>query len=394
MTRLSSYFSLIKLKVSEQWCWYFFLVILFVPTFTDYEKLVINLYRVWICIPVLICIRWKDFNPFMKNRFVQLFLLLTAWFTLSLTWSDSDTIHNMAAKMLATLALLFLIFNISRYQFERFKKLDYYYILAALLLLSAVYYKWGVIDTSLPGIIFGVFENRNPIAWFSASAAIISFFHVVHARNRLHLILFSISFLLLTSATLSLSSRGALLGLLTGTMIVVFSKAPSLKSFFVYLSIILIALLTTIVTIELYYSDYFSGLIERADSHRFEIYVNAITRITESPSTFFFGHGIAASPRNMIGESVINNWHSIYINATFYGGIIALFLLLSCLLKRPYEIIIKKSKISSWDAVVLGMMVTLQFDGHRIYEYPGGLLFVLTIPMFIANILASENSKS
>ncbi|WP_252178061.1 O-antigen ligase family protein [Endozoicomonas sp. 4G] len=299
----------------------------------------------------------------------------------------------MAAKMLATLALLFLIFNISRYQLERFRKLDYYYVLAALILLSAVYYKWGVIDTRLPDVIFGVFDNRNPIAWFSSSAAIISFFHVLHARNRIHLLLFSISFLLLASATLSLSSRGALLGLLAGMIIVAFSKVDSLKSFFVYFSISLIAFLTVITVIELYYSDYFSSLIERADSHRFEIYANAITRITESPSTLFFGHGIAASPRNMVGETVINNWHSIYINATFYGGIIALVLLLVCLLKRPYEIIIKKSKISSWDAVVLGMMVTLQFDGHRIYEYPGGLLFVLTIPMFVANILASSNKK-
>ena len=41
----------------------------------------------------------------------------------------------------------------------------------------------------------------------------------------------------------------------------------------------------------------------------------------------------------------------------------------------------------------MGMMVTLMFDGNRIYEYPGAMLLAFILPLFLANLVDSYETS-
>ena len=386
-----------KEKVTEVFCWYFFLFLLFISVFIDNGKAVVNFYRVWICTPVLLCVRWQDAKCFLNNRFVQLFLLLTLWLTASLFWSDSHKLHNMAVKILATLALLYMLFSLVRYQSEKLLMAEWCYVVAAVVLVAAIYTKWGYVGSYYNGNPFGAFGYYNVVAWFLAAAGIVAC-SLMLDQKRFHRLLAGMFFLTLIVAVILFKSRGALLGLLVGCSLLVIRYLWNQLS----IKTLLFVAVACTVGVCLFYlhwgeqfgvSHFINELLRRSDAGRFQIYQNAYEAITQSQQTLWFGHGIAADPSNVFSSGFIaSHWHSIYISSLFFGGIVGLAFFLLCVFKRPYEIIIKKAKANSWDYVVIGMMVTFLFDGNRIYEYPGGMLLAFTLPLFLANLVDSRET--
>lgn len=386
-----------KEKVTEKFCWYFLLFLLLISVFIDNGKAVVNFYRVWICIPILLCIRWRDATHFVNDRFVQLFLLLTLWLGISLFWSDSEKLHNMAAKILATLALLYMVFSLVRFQRQKLALAQWVYAFSGLVLIVAIYIKWGYIGQYYADNPYGTFVYYNVVAWFLAAAAIVSC-SLIFEERRYARLLAGILFVLLTAAVVLFKSRGALLGLLAGSGLLIFWHLWNKFSF----KKILFCIFASAGCVYLFYmgwgeqlgvDHYIRGSLQRADAGRFLIYQNAFEAITLSPKTILFGHGIAADPSNVIWDNfTASHWHSIYISTLFFGGITGLFFFLLCVFKRPYEIFIKRAKHNAWDFAVMGIMVTLLFDGNRIYEYPGGMLLAFTLPLFLANFVGSLDS--
>ncbi|MET4694130.1 O-antigen ligase family protein [Endozoicomonas lisbonensis] len=391
---------LIRSKVSEVFCWYFFLFLLFISVFIDNGKAVVNFYRVWVCIPVLLCVRWSDIKGIVNVRFVQYFLALTVWLSLSLLWSDSDKLHNMAAKILATTALLFMIGNLVAHQNIRLIQAEFYYIGSALVLIVMIYLKWGYLGNDYSGNPLGSFGYYNLVAWFLSAAAIVALSLICNKPRKSTLWLLVAAFIVLLTSVVMFKSRGALLGLLTGCTLLItrlyWTVFVSLKGILYVLVVSTsIFLLFTLFIDTNSMTVYVSDLLSRADAGRFLIYENAYKTITESISTLLFGHGIAADPGNIVWRGMkVAHWHSIYVSTLFFGGLVGLLLFLLCVFKRPYEIYIKKAKPNSWDFVVMGMMVTLMFDGNRIYEYPGGMLLAFTLPLFLANFIGSRETQS
>ncbi|AMO54712.1 hypothetical protein GZ77_24085 [Endozoicomonas montiporae] len=381
-----------KELIIEKWSFYFLVIAIMAPSLIDYSKAVVNLYRVWLCLPILLFMRWQDIKGFYSNTFVKLFSLLSLYFVINLSWSEGNSIHNMATRILATYAFLLLVFCSAKYNSEKLKNFDIVYILSALTLLATVGLKWGGIGTHLEDPVFGVYGNRNPVSWFLAGAAIAAFYRAVYTPLRLQ---FAAIFIVLGTCILLIASRGAILGASIGMAVIVLSKClNSEKSKFYLLSsmgfIILSVLLVQIIS-----PDYISSLLGRGDSARFVIYSTAISKITSSPLTLIFGHGIASSARMTLENGLImNNYHSVYLNMAFYGGMVALALFFACLLIRPYRIITGASKLNQWDAIVFGIMVALLFDGHRIFEYPGGMLFAFILPLFMANAYDEIEKKA
>ena len=372
-----------KKMVIEKWSFYFLVIAIMIPSLIDDSKGVVNLYRVFLCLPVLLLIRWADLKAFYKNTFVRLFSLLSLYLVISLIWSEGDSLHNMAAKILATYALLLLVFCSAKYNTAKLSQFDTIYIISAITLLLAVGIKWGGIGTYIEDA-FSVYGNRNPVSWFTAGAAIAAFFRVVN--NRQSRLLFMAAFGILATCLLLLASRGSILGAAIGMACILLSKCFSSEKFKSYLLYSILGIAFVVLFVQVIAPEYISSLISRGDSHRFTIYSMAIEKITSSPVSLLFGHGIASSARITLDNGVlINNFHSVYINMAFYGGLIALSLFLTCLLIRPYKIFTGASKFNQWDAIVFGIMVTLMFDGHRIFEYPGGMLFAFILPLFLAN---------
>ncbi|AMO56825.1 hypothetical protein GZ77_02330 [Endozoicomonas montiporae] len=385
----------LKEKITVTFCWFFVLFLLAISVLLDNGKTVVNFYRIWICIPVLLCIRWKDAQKFLSVRFVQLFLLLTLWLTISLYWSDSHKLHNMAAKLLATVALLYLVFSVIRYQTNKLVVLQWCFVVAAVILVVMIIMKWGSIQQHYSGTPFGVFGYYNVVTWFLAAAGIIACSLMID-QNRLYKWFAGALFLALIVAILCFKSRGSLLGLFTGCGLLLFSSVWHRFSH----QLILLCITFGAVVCWLFYlffgeklglSLYLQELLVRADAGRFEIYQEAYRVITASWQTLWFGHGIAADPSNIVWRGMkIAHWHSIYISTLFFGGLIGLALFLLCVFKRPCDIFLRKQKANAWDYVVIGMMVTLLFDGNRFYEYPGGMLLAFTLPLFLANLTGSR----
>ena len=382
-------------KLSEVYCWYFFLFLLLISILIDDGKAVVNFYRVWICIPVLLCIRWRDFKKIINIRFIQYFLSLTIWLSISLLWSDSNKLHNMAAKLLATTALLFMVANLVVYQKSRLVKAEVCYVLSALVLVLMIYLKWGYLGDHYSASPYGSFGSYNLVAWFLSAACIVSLSLVLNKAQQKFFWLFAVAFVALLISLILLMSRGALLGLLTGSVLLIshfYWQTITLRRTiaFILVATAFLFLLYTFFIDTSSTEAYFSYLFSRADSGRFLIYKEAYEKITESIFSLLFGHGIAADPSNIVWrEMKVAHWHSIYISTLFFGGLVGLLLFLLCVFKRPYEIYIKKEKPNSWDFVVMGMMVTLMFDGNRLYEYPGGMLLAFTLPLFLANLVGS-----
>lgn len=390
--------NLIRDKVSEVFCWYFFLFLLVISVSLDNGKAAVNFYRVWICIPVLLCIRWSDFKQIISVRFVQYFLALTAWLSISLLWSDSHKLHNMAAKLLATTALLFMVANLVMYQKSRLVQAEVCYVVSAMVLVLMIYLKWGYLGNDFSGSPYGSFGYYNLVAWFLSSACTVALSLILNKPRKSILLLFIAAFIVLLVSVVLFKSRGALLGLFTGSALLVtrfyWKALISLKGIvFVLVVAASLFLLLTLFIDTGSVSAYVSNLLSRADAGRFLIYEEAFKRIAESTSTLVFGHGIAADPENIVWRGMkIVHWHSVYISTLFYGGLVGLMLFLLCVLKRPYEIYIRKSIPNTWDFVVMGMMVTLMFDGNRFYEYPGGMLLAFTLPLFLANLVGSRRA--
>ena len=386
-----------KKMIIEKWSFYFLIIAIIVPSFIDYSKSVVNIYRALLCLPILLLIRWTDLKVFYKNTFFRLFSLLSLYFTISLIWSDGDSLHNMATKILATYAFMLMVLCSAKYNQKKVENFDTIYIVSAIILLISIAIKWSGIGTFFTDDIFGVFGNRNPVSWFTAGATIAAFFRIIN--NRQLRILFIAAFSILVTSLLLMASRGSILGTAVGMACIILSKCFSSDKSKSYLLYSVIGISIAVLCIQIIAPEYISSLISRADSNRFTIYSIAIEKITSSPTTLLFGQGIASSARITLDNgTIINNFHSVYLNMAFYGGLIALSLFLSCLLIRPYKILTGASKLNQWDAIVFGIMVTLMFDGHRIFEYPGGMLFAFMLPLFLANandkIDFSEHQKT
>ncbi|MDB2384829.1 hypothetical protein N9V90_03245, partial [Endozoicomonas sp.] len=213
----------------------------------------------------------------------------------------------MAIKILAMTIFLYLVHTVSIYQKQHFFKLNQVYILLALILTSFI-----LLDHMGEGIpvegVHGIFGNKNEAGWFIAAACIVVGYKLIVEKFNPYL--FGI-FLILLSLLWIIGSRASLLAFFSGMLMVLIkhqkyrTKLLTLAVFIGLISISVIYLSGSINDI--------NALISRADNGRFEIYLNAFTQISLNIKTIAFGHGLAASARNVLSSGItINNWHSIY----------------------------------------------------------------------------------
>jgi len=377
---------LIKLKqnVAEKYCFAFLFIALLSIVTIDNDKLVINIYRLLICLPILILSRWSDIVCFLKQPFVKRYLLLTTFCLSSLLWSDPGHIKNVFLKLLTITVFLYLIYLVFVYQTSYFYKLDSIYIFLSTTVLSLfiLYYFGGNIPAE---DTYGVFGNRNEIAWFFAISCVISGYKLISEKFDIYL--FSI-FLITISTVLVIASRASILAVLVGLLfsIIITPFKPKAKSL-----LLLLWFICLLTPLHITHDRMTHSLIQRADSGRFEIYSNAFNEITESTMTFFLGHGMATSSRNLLhSDLIIGHWHSIYLNMMYYCGLTGLLLMLYFLFYRFWLLYRNKTTICVWDVVVLSMGVALLFDGNNIYSYPGGVFMSFVLPVFFANISSNK----
>ena len=382
MSRVSD----LKQNIAEKYGFYLLLIPLVAMVTIDDSKLVTNIYRVLICLPLLFLARWQDVTSFSRHPFVRRYLLFVLFCALSLLWSETDTIKNMALKILAMTVFLFLIYTVSVYQSAYFRCLDSVYILLGTVLLA--FYLVSYLGRSTPvEDVYGVFGNKNELAWFLAAVCLVVAYKLVNEGFNPYLL----GILLIVLAVIwEVASRASLMAVYFGLLMVFCTdRRRWLKVGGLGIMIVLPFVLWLCVGSEL------EALLLRADSNRFYIYQNAFSQITGSATTFLFGHGLAADSENVIARGdVMGHWHSIYISMLFYGGLIGLGLLFYCFFYRFWLLIRNQAEPCVWDVVAFGVAIALLFDGNRVFNYPNSVFISFVLPAFFANFQQPDRDQS
>ncbi|MDD7806044.1 MAG: O-antigen ligase family protein [Endozoicomonas sp. (ex Botrylloides leachii)] len=371
-----------KQKIWEKYSVYILLIVLFTMISVNNDKAAVNIYRLLFCLPLLLFIRKNDIIACCKNSFINKYLALTLFCSISLLWTDSDTIKNMAIKILTMTIFLHLTYIASIYNPKVFKKMDEAYILMALLLIGYIISKY--MGQGIPGdSVHGIFRNKNEVAWFLSSACIVTIYKLAFEKANAYL--FGIFFIFI-AILWKIQSRAALIGFCAGFLmisacIIKQYGYKKISKFFILGALLFIPAIFLAGKINV-----IGHLIARADSYRFEIYAAAFHKITMNIGTIFFGHGIAANSEYTLSNGiVVSHWHSIYINTIFYVGIIGFSLFVYCFFDRFWMLLKKKTTLCVWDVVLLGTSVALLFDGDTLFNYPNGVYLSFILPAFFAH---------
>ncbi|WP_330927248.1 O-antigen ligase family protein [Candidatus Sororendozoicomonas aggregata] len=386
----------LRKTVSEQFGFYLICTVIVTTALIDHEKSVTNIYRVGVCLPILLCLRGLDIKAFISMPFVQLFLTLTLWSTLTLFWSDAGSIKNMATKLLCATVFLYAVFLMRRYQCEKARYLEGLFVAAGCALSIAVLIKFdasSMIYSLFATSGYGAFGNINEMAWFVSGALLVALFHGVHPGGETGKKAKTLAILAVPLLCYMLSQTKSLAAALSVVAGVLFFMVSALKApYHKWLYGVLVLLLTVAVAGHYSYSDALFTFYQQLDRSRVEIYQSAYQAITSSWQTVVFGEGLASSARNTLSNGeLMNNWHSIYINTVFYTGIVGLVLFLACVGYRLKQVMSRQKPLCSWDLVVVGSLTAFLFDGNRFHNYPGGIFISLMLPLFLANITQGKN---
>ena len=381
---MQSYFNNTQNVLLKTLPWFLLCTLFLSAAIIDNQKLVTNIFRVVVCIPIFFMLKIDDVKIFVGNRFFQLLIVLFIYTAISLFWSQSDKTVNILGRLLTTVILVYLIFLVYQYRPDNFQKFGELYLLAGLISIIAILTHWdGIQSLDRWSISYGVFNHHAPLAWYMATCALIALHASIQSdqnRQLKALLFFGFFVMVLLS-----QSRGGLVVLLFGIFFILFFCGCKKKYFSIrFLSGCMLTVVATVLILHFVDSDYFKDLLERADAGRFYIYENAYNKITSNWFVFFFGHGAASLSDNMIGRFQADHYHNLYLNTWYFTGLLGLLLTLILLLWNFFILPIKGRIWSVWDAIVAAMLIGFLFDGSRIYGYPSAMMFCFIIPLVLS----------
>jgi O-antigen ligase len=186
-------------------------------------------------------------------------------------------------------------------------------------------------------------------------------------------------------------SRGPLVGLVLIAILGLFlSEHKLIASIFVAITLLFALLVFAGVLDQL-------EIIKRADSHRFEIWLDAFEKISQKP---IFGWGIKDLTK-FGASSNIPGWkspHNLYIGTVFYGGFVGLGLFAS-MLAMSYRTAIRSfstSEVGQFALMLLTFGLVLGFFNARsvmINTQSEWLIFWIPIGLLIGLELKQKNVK-
>ena len=361
------------------------IVLLFVSTFLlPDKKMVTNIYRVLVCIPVLFMVNLQDCKVFFKNKQFLLLSVLLLYTALTLLWSPPDKITNILGRLITTMLLVYLFFCLRRYDSSRLKKMPALYLVAGTISIVMILSNWeGLIAIDRWTLPYGVLDHHAPLSWFMAVCFIISIYSYFDSAT--HKVIYLVMSLLFSVLVFLSQSRGGILMLLLGLLICLyhFNRYKVIK--------VSLALLIVFLVVSSFFGfDYVLELFARADAGRFVIYENAWHGISLRWFDFVFGHGAGSDTSNMIGSFEADHYHNLYLNTWYLTGLIGLILTLLVMFWRVIFILGKGGNYCLWDVIVVSMLVSFMFDGSRIYAYPSAMMFCFLIPLTLAALNDSD----
>ena len=360
---------------------WFMLVLVFVATVTSpSSKYVVNLYRLGLCLPILLMIKKDDFVFLMSQRFSQCYVALLTYTGITLFWGNDIAVHNYVIKLACMFLLYYALFLIWYYRPDRFNKITSLYQISALLFTGNILLKLNnfhisAFDAALPPSI----HHHVLAGWYFAVTALLSLYQIIYKKHTKTNLLF---FTLFTVMTFLSQSRSAMTVLFLGIFVLSFYAIKKEQSILL-LKIILVSVCLFIIIYTLW-PDFFHSLIARGDAGRSTIYADGLSVISRSPYSLLLGHGANASIIDFTIHVKTIHYHNLLLSTLFYTGMLGTVILLSCL---AYSIIpsLLSFKHNVWSIVLIAILMGTITDFDQFYTYPKSVMLCFIIPMILSH---------
>lgn len=339
-------------------------------------------YYALVLLPFLLSLRRQDLALYWQSSVFRLVIIFLVYLTLSVAWGEQTTINDWIKYTKRLVYMLgFVSMVMAYYNPQYLNKLSK--VIACTAVVMAVISMY-IYDSSLyppPDRLknFGILEHEILAASTYGFAAIMLLYgcHFKHSYA-MWFKLTGVSILMLDM--LLTQSRGPLLALISSICIVEMLRGQYRKmvtGFLVVTSIIGLFMVTD--TIETVHFISRNG----GDSYRFQIWQLIWQRIMDSP---WFGLGLSTNETiHLSACSCIPHPHNVFLATMFYGGIIALLLLL-VLLAHTILIAIRQYKnegqVKFLAFLIFGVICGLT-DGNKLIDHPRPMWLYFWLPIML-----------
>ncbi len=354
------------------------------------------LYAHHILLPILIIgsLLWLGQEINIKIGHLVIFLSALLWlhvhFILALAW-DGDVRAPLKSIFLVT--ILFFSFIIFEGQDNKLKTLSAALIASTIILLVANAQWFGEHRFTLfkSYFDFSGYSSPNVSGMFLALISVFAFWRCLFAQSPKQFVVFFFPFLILFTATVTTNSRGALLSLISGLIILFWTKLGARMFFWnvtklscLLLFFVFLDMETNIFDTTLYKNDFGSG--------RFDIWSLAISYITETPWTVIFGKGPTNIEFVLPYRLPIHSPHNSFLHIAYLFGLPTLLLFIVVLACNFFSILHTKNNMYfSIKCALFGFaIVQMLIDSHLFSTQFGWLLLFPLV--FTGHQLSSETT--
>jgi len=379
--------------VIEKYSWVLLLIAIAPALVFDYSKMVVNLYRILVMLPLLAyCLmRPSLLNEINRNISAALFFTFWVFSYLSITWGPyTDLTTNLLGRGLSTYILLILIFLAAERPHAQHipSILQYWYLSAGtcgliITMVSNTLFPDIVIDNS--PFSFGVFNHYVFVSWLAGSLTVIALFN-----QKLSFISKGLLVTFYLYCIVANQGRGGIL-IIASALFFAMLFYPAKNRLKAKLITLALATMTVLVLEFVLQNHYIASILGKGMNGRLFSWENCGIPVMQNMTNFIFGHGLSADPGIYMQGLPIRHCHSIYLNTLFYTGFIGfslyVMLLLSCLKKG-----FRYCPEQPWPYLVVGCSVAFLVDANRFFVYPSALMVCFLVPLFLCMFAKEINN--
>ena len=339
-------------------------------------------------IPTGVIYYWslKNKSHWMNDPVFILIGLLLTWLLLSSLWSDNITIRiflDIFRKYILTIffvisCILFFELSISKIKFFIFSIL----VVASLSGMTSIVLHFMGRSVRLEPI--GQLDHPVLGASVYGMVALFSLHYLLNENNRPKVFLALTSFMVSLVVVFLTLSRGPILAICISVLLYLYlSKNTQKIILYLFLIVMLAFSVAWVVDFQLFF-DRLQIMVDRGSSHRLLIFQETINQLLHHP---VFGYG-QATPFNLPDlAKKFSHPHNLFLSTAYYGGMIALLILLaiiSFIFLRVKNKAFNESRFFMM-ALFIYVMLSVVTDTAQLITAPDEMWMIFWFPLLMVS---------
>jgi O-antigen ligase len=375
----------LRAAVRERYAWVALLVFFAICFLPANSTGATNLYRLFVVVPMLLCVRPADLAAIWREAPARWFLALCAWLSLSLLWDGwSYKDVKLLLRELNVLALFYLVFLIGALHRQRMGLLLDALVVLGVLGAALIVNDWPELREQgwnyHAASARGIFKHHVLVGWALASVTLIALYRCLTAPGALAAALHGIATLGIAMLVLWVQARGAYLVLAGGGLLILLRwrgrRAAALAAAGAALGLAVgLALHDRLAELA-------DHLLARGTSGRPEIWQQGWRHLQDGGWQPWWGRGLSADAATQVAGETVAHYHNLLLNQWFYSGLIGVVLYLGwlvSLLRRA----LSNPRLQLWGIWVAAMQLGFITDGDRLFVNPSAMLLAFLLPAFL-----------